>query len=166
MACGRCCSFRKKCKIWRLGTRNQSKEYLKNETNNQFADQSQDPRIIVKKSLKSSFESRESRNDNLDKGIERETAQQKGLEGTGRALMPFLQNYKPPGSSCFSQQIHGKWKQPGSFFPHSDFSDLEHCDIHMGNLLLSLFLYISSFPDMSFPRPFRLRSLKMLHTKL
>lgn len=97
----------KKCKIWRLGTRNQSREYLKNETSIQLADQNQAPRIIVEKSLKSSIGLRESKNDNLDKGIERETAQQKSHKGTVRAQKSFLQNFKPLGSVFFSLQLPG-----------------------------------------------------------
>lgn len=58
------------CKIWRLETRNQSRGYLKNETNIKPADHNQDPRIIVEKSLKSSVGSSENKNDNLDKGIQ------------------------------------------------------------------------------------------------
>lgn len=108
MAYGKCCSFRgKKCKIWKLGTRNQSREYLKNETSIQLADQNQAPRIIVEKSLKSSIGSRESKNDNLDKGIERETAQQKSHKGTVRAQKSFLQNFKPLGPVFFSLQLPG-----------------------------------------------------------
>lgn len=99
MAYGKCCSFRKKCKIWRLGTRNQSRECLKNETSIQFADQNQNPRIIAEKSLNSSIGSRESKNDNLDKGIEGETPQQKYHEGAVRVQKSFLQNYKPLGSA-------------------------------------------------------------------
>ena len=148
MAYGKCCSFRKKCKIWRLGTRKQSREYLKNETGIQLADQNQDPRIIVEKSLKSSIGSSESKNDNLDKGIEGETVQQKSHEGAVRVQKSFLQNFKPLGSAFFTLQLPGKWNQPGScsFFPDSDFSNLRQSILQRGNSLLSLFLQISSFP--------------------
>lgn len=148
MADGKCCSFGGKCKIWRLGTRNQSREYLKNEINIQCADQNQDPRIIGEKSLKSSIGSRESKNDNLDKGKEGETTQEKYHERAIRVLKPFLQISRPPGSAFFSPQLlaNGISQNPAHSSQIQTSEMWRQSDMQRKNLWLSLFLQISSFP--------------------
>lgn len=63
----------------------------------------------LEKSLKSSIRSKESKNDNPDKGMEGETAQQKYHEGAIRVLKSFVQSYKPWGqlSSLCSSLANG-----------------------------------------------------------